>query len=298
MTTRFMDPVPGPRRLLSALTILAAFGLVSWLAGCSVLVDANRAQCSTDADCKSRGAEFAGAVCKSGLCEGGSDAQWSCSSAAPADVLGYKLTMHLTDAQSTKPLQGVVAQLCRNLDDKCAEPVGPVVTSDDAGVVTMQVEPGFNGYVQLTSSRIAPSLYFLTPPASGDLDLPMVPLASPLAAAAIVSAASGGMTWAKETSGIVLLTAVDCQGKPAANINFSVAGMPDPNTFIFYVVGDFPTTDVSVTDTTGYGGLVNVPAKNTTIYASLEPDGRKVSQISILVRAGYVSYSSVTPNSL
>jgi len=205
--------------------------------------------------------------------------------------------MHLTDAQTTKPLPGIAAVLCRNLDDMCSNPVGPMVTADDDGVVKMQVEAGFNGYVQLTGARIAPSLYFLTPPASGDLDLPMVPLASPLAAAGIVSAASGGMTWARDTSGIVLLTAVDCQGKPAANINFSIAGTPDPNTFTFYIVGDFPTTDVTYTDTTGYGGLVNVPAKNTTIYASLEPSGRKVAQISILVRPGYVSYSNVTPNS-
>ncbi len=61
--TRYMDPVPQSGRFARGLPILTAWGLISWLAGCSVIVDANRPQCSTDADCANRGAEFAGSVC-------------------------------------------------------------------------------------------------------------------------------------------------------------------------------------------------------------------------------------------
>lgn len=292
-----MDPVPHPpRRVVPALLTLSAFGLVSWLAGCSVLVDSNRAQCSTDADCTSRGPQFEGTVCSSGLCE--LDPRWSCDALQPGDASGYKLTMHLTDAiDSTKVLPGVSARLCRKLDVMCDNPVGDSAVADDNGLITMQVEKGFDGFVQLTDPKIAPSMYFLTPPASGDLDLPMVPLASPFAAGSIVLQA-GGTTWAKDTSGIVLLTAFDCEGKSAANINFSIGGAQDANTFIFYLVNSLPTTTVSVTDETGYGGLVNVPAGVTTITAFRGLNGPKVSKISVLVRAGYVSYSSVTPNSL
>jgi len=293
---RYMDPVPQPQRFARGLAVLAAWGLVSWLAGCSVLVDANRPQCSTDADCTSRGPDFAGAVCQSGVCE--VNPQWSCEATQPTDAQGYKLTMHLTDAiDSTKVLPGVQAQLCRKLDVTCDSPVGSMAVADETGLVTLQVEKNFDGFVQLTDPKIAPSMYFLTPPASGDLDLPMVPLASPFAAGSIVFQA-GGSTWAKDTSGIVLLTAFDCEGKAAANINFSIGGAPDEGTFIFYLVNALPTTSTSVTDDTGYGGLVNVPAGVTTVTASLGEGGRKVSKISILVRPGYVSYSSVTPNSL
>jgi hypothetical protein len=312
-----MDPVPQSLRFARGLPILAAWGLVAWLAGCSVIVDANRAQCSTNADCANRGPEFAGAVCTAGVCEGGGSGgaggnggdpndplnpqnpRWACEATQPADNTGYKLTMHLTDAiSSMKVLPGIEAQLCRKLDATCENPVGSMATSDETGLVTLQVEKGFDGFVQLTGSKIAPSMYFLTPPASGDLDLPMVPLASPLGASQIVLQA-GGNTWAKDTSGIVLLTAFDCLGKGAAGINFSIGGAPDPNTFIFYLVKSLPTTNTSVTDDTGYGGLVNVPAGVRTVSALLGgPSGHKIGEISILVRAGYVSYSSVTPSSL
>lgn len=316
--TRYMDPVPQSGRFARGLPILAAWGFVSWLAGCSVIVDANRPQCSTDADCTNRGADFAGSVCKAGACEGSITAsggmgpsvdpndplnpqnpRWACASEPPTTSAGYKLTMHLLDAiDSTKVLPGISAQLCRKLDAMCETPVGAMTTSDENGVVTMQVEKGFDGFVQLTGAKIAPSMYFLTAPASGDLDLPSVPLASPFAASSIVLQA-GGNTWAKDTSGIVLLTAFDCAGTSAASINFSIGGTPDPKTFIFYLVNSLPTTDVSMTDETGYGGLVNVPAGVATISSLLGgPSGHKVSKISVLVRAGYVSYSRVTPNSL
>src|SRR6478752_3211118 len=308
--TRLMDPVPQSRRLARGLPILTAWGLVSWLAGCSVIVDANRAQCSTNADC----AKLAGSVCTAGLCVGGGGSagasgdpsdplnpqnpRWACNAVPPANSTGYKVTMHLTDAiDSTKVLPGVNGILCRNLNVECENPVGTMATSDETGQISLQVEKGFDGFVQLTGTKIAPSMYFLTPPASGDLELPMVPLASPFIAGSIVFQA-GGTTWAKDTSGIVLLTAFDCEGKAAANINFSIGGAPDPGTFIFYLVNALPTTSTSVTDDTGYGGLVNVPAGVTTVTASLGEGGRKVSQISVLVRPGYVSYSSVTPNSL
>lgn len=317
--TRYMDPVPQSGRFVRGLPILAACAFVSWLAGCSVIVDANRPQCSTDADCTSRGPDFAGSVCSAGVCQAGLGAgggagagaddpsdplsprnpRWACSADPPPTSAGYKLTMHFTDAiDSTKVLPGIEAKLCRKLDAECESPVGAMATSDDTGMVTLQVDKGFDGFVQLTGAKIAPSMYFLTPPASGDLDLPMVPLASPFAASSIVTQA-GGNAWAKDTSGIVLLTAFDCVGTAAAGINFSIGGTPDPKTFIFYLVNSLPTTAASITDDTGYGGLVNVPAGVTTVSALLGgPSGHKVSKISVLVRAGYVSYSRVTPNSL
>jgi len=293
MTTRDMDPVP-QRRRLPAVGMLAALGLLSWLAGCSLIVDANRPQCSQDSDCTNRGPEFAGSVCSAGLC--GPDPHWSCGTLTPSAVPAYKLTMHLQDAVDSKiSLPGVRAQLCRKLDVDCANPIGATVTSDGDGWLGMQVEAGFDGYVQLTDTKIAPSLYFLTPPKSGDLELPMVPLASPPSARQIVVAASG-KSWLPDR-GIVLVNAFDCQNQTAGGITFSLAGTSDASAAIFYLVNNFPTTDGTATDATGYGGLVNVPAGVATIAATLGPGGRKVSTTTVLIRPGYVSYSSVTPNS-
>ena len=274
---------------------MAAVGLVAWLSGCSVVVDSNRAQCSKDSDCTDRGAAFAGDVCKAGLCA--ANEQWSCDAVLPADAPSYKLTMHLQDAVNMSPLPGIQGHFCRKLDVTCENPVGTVV-ADSAGVITAQIEAGFDGYLELTdpNSKISPSLYFLTPPAAGDLELPSVPLANPFIAAGIVKSA-GGTTWLSDR-GLVLLNAFDCSGNAAADISFSVGGTAAPDSFIFYVVGTLPTANVAATDTSGYGGLVNMPEGVTTISALLAPSARKVSKISILVRRGYISYSRVTPNSL
>ncbi len=293
-TSRNTFPLPELRRVLSTLAKLAALGLLASGAGCSVLVDADRPQCSQDSDCSNRGAAFAAAVCAAGLCE--VDPLWSCGALPVSQTPSYQLTMHLQDAVSSKPLSGVVARLCRKLDVTCQSPIGSKVLSDDTGGVAMPIEAAFDGYVQLMDSKIAPALYFLTAPASGDLDLPTVPLASPSVAALIVQQA-GGTTWLDER-GIVLLNAFDCLGQPADNISYSIGGTPDSATFIFYLVNGLPTTDATVTDSTGYGGLVNMPVGVSTIAATIAPSGRKVSNISILVRAGYISYSSVTPNSM
>ena len=91
----------------------------------------------------------------------------------------------------------------------------------------------------------------------------------------------------------MLLTTTDCLKQPAANISYALGGTHDPATFIFYLVAGLPTTDISVTDATGYGGLVNLPPGVTTVSALLAPDQRKVGTISVLARAGYVTYSQI-----
>jgi hypothetical protein len=218
--------------------------------------------------------------------------------APPSPTPTYKLTMHLQDAVTSKPLVGVVAQLCRKLDVTCENPLGAPAVSDVGGGVAMPIEAAFDGYVRLTDPKISPALYFLTAPRDGgDLDLPTVPLASPFVAAGIVASA-GGTTWDPER-GIVLLNTFDCDDQPAANITYSIGGGADPKTFIFYLVNGLPTTATTATDDTGYGGLVNMPVGVSTIAATLAaPSGPTVSNISILVRAGHITYSSVKPNGM
>ena len=257
-----------------------------------MVVDANRAQCAVDADCVKRGTAFASSVCVEGLCS--SDPKWSCPGPAAAQRPAYQVTMHLRDAISSKPLPGITGLLCGKRDVDCKDPIRQGVSDANAALV-LAVDAGFDGYVQMTDSRIAPALYFLTPPASGDLDLPTVPLATVAGATSVVLYAGG--SWNQER-GIVLLNAFDCQGAAAESLSFTLGGVPDPSTFNFYLADGLPTNKTSVTDYTGYGGLVNVPPGAATIAATLVPSNRRVSNISILIRAGYISYSNVTPSSL
>jgi hypothetical protein len=282
--------LPGPvSARLSCWQVGLISSVLSLTIGCSVVVDANRAQCKRDSDCSARGAAFAASVCVSNVCM--ADPQWACvDEPPPPDATGtYQVTLHVRDVVASAPLAGVDAQLCRKLDLDCERPLARAV-SDETGKFVLPVSGNFDGYVQMKNDVIAPSLYFFNPPVSADEDLPPISLASPQVAAGISLRAGGALL---ADHGIMLLTTTDCLKQPAANISYSIGGVRDPATFMFYLVGGLPTNNISVTDATGYGGLVNLPPGVTTVTALLAPDQRKVGTISVLARAGYVTYSQI-----
>jgi len=205
----------------------------------------------------------------------------------------FTVTMHVQDVLAGAPLPGVTAQLCRKLDLACEKPIREA-ESDGKGSFQIEVEGSFDGYVQLTSPSIAPSLYFFNPPVSADRELPPISLASPLVAAGIALQSGGTLL---SDHGIILLTTSDCEGKAAANISYSVGGAQDPATFAFYLVANLPTSNTTMTDDTGYGGLINIPPGVSTITAVLASDQTKVGTISLLVRPGHVTYSSIPAGS-
>ena len=117
--------------------LASAAGVVGCLlaSSCSVVVDADRSQCSSDADCARRGPEFAGAVCIDSLCA--SDPTWSClgrpRSPANSDAGPFDVELTLIDLVTREPLAGVLGALCRKLDVECRVPLGDVIATNDAG---------------------------------------------------------------------------------------------------------------------------------------------------------------------
>ena len=299
MTTVETGSSPRLARFVTAAGALWVLSLLPGLGGCSVLVDANRTQCSQDSDCTKRGAAFATTVCSVGTCqEAPVPAEWSCRGIPAAQTPAYKLTLHLRDVASQRLLSGVTAQLCRKLDINCDNPSSPLL-SDDKGTVVISVDAAFDGYVLLTQDKaLVPELFALNAPASGDLDL-SVSLLSPQTAAGLTGAAGGA--WMSER-GLVLLNARDCTGATVANVSFSVTGgAKDNSTYVFYTVQDFPSKAATATEATGYGGVVNVPAGVTTVSATLAANtagARQVGTVTLNVRAGFITYSNVTPSSL
>lgn len=298
MTTGNVEQVPGLCRSFALGALFAGLSLVPAIGGCSVVVDADRPQCSKDADCVQRGAAFADSICSAGICRANPNAaQWECP-AGPSNMNpAYKLTLHLTDAVLQKQLPGVTAQLCRKLDISCSSPSNTTV-SDATGTLSMQVEAGFDGYLTLSGNMLVPELYAIAPPRTGDLEA-TTSLLSPTAVSGLTQAAGG--TWLMD-HGLVLLDATDCAGGKLANVSFSVAGgAKDSSTYVFYTVKSFPTMGAVGTDESGYGGVINLLPGVATISANLSAKGggtRQVGNVSLNVRAGYISFSNVSPSSL
>lgn len=271
----------------------AVAGLVVGVLGCSVVVDADRNQCSTDADCAGRGGEFSSSVCVESLCQ--PSISWACLGAPAAPAVSeaqFQVSFLVRDSVTQRPKTGIGVRLCRKLDVECSDALSSLVAVDDQGNATFQVAAGFEGYARFEGADVLPGMYFFNPPVAGDtLNIPIT-LSSPNTAAAL--AALTGATL-ESGRGIVLLSVVDCTGSPASGIALS-SSIEDGRAKTFYAQQGFPSAMATMTDVSGYGGVVNANPGTTTFSAILAESGQKLNEMTVLVQPGTQTMTTLVPN--
>ena len=262
------------------------------LAGCSLAVDANRVQCTTKADCTSRGSAFANSTCVDSVCE---DPTWGCLSRPPVtsnQSPPYKVTVLLRDLVSQMPVPNAQVKLCRKIDVDCANPVA-TATSDSSGGATFTVDMmAFSGYLFVQAEGFLDTLYFFNPAIDRDQTVSPLSLATPTANFGLLFQLGRQMS---QGYGNVVVTAKDCTGAPAGGVSFQTPS-GDGMTSQFYLIGGLPTDKANQTESmSGYGGFINVPAGAATVTASLENPRADLGTISLLVRDGAITYTQVVP---
>ena len=258
-----------------------------------MLVDSGRVQCSETSDCTSRGEAFANSVCMDSICV--EEPRWSCVGDEPPEAAGpgpFAVTMLLRNVIDSTPLAGVEVRLCRKLDITCEQSVVPEVMSDENGLVTFSVQSGFEGYAYLVRSDLTPGLYFFSGPVSRDLPEIQVSMGSPQVNALL--ALQVGASQAPER-GLMLLDSRDCTGAPASEISFTPTEI-NAEAVRFYAEQNLPSGSATHTDSSGYGGFLNVSPGTITIVATLANTGRTVGEVTVLVREGSMTYGSIQPN--
>jgi hypothetical protein len=196
--------------------------------------------------------------------------------------------MHVQDLINQQPIGGVKADVCTKVDVSCSTPRFST-TSDSAGLVTLEIAAAFSGFVsfQLTDA-LTPTLYFFNPPVDHDQEIPALSLSSPLARGALLS-----QLGATVDRGDILLTAYDCTGAAAADVTFALA--PDNAEAVpYYLLDGLPNATATGTDSTGYGGFVNLTAGTWSITGHVA-DAGTLPPLSLIVRGGSVSWSRLTP---
>jgi hypothetical protein len=260
-----------------ALTALAV------MVGCSVVVDANRTQCSTDADCTARGSDFAGSACVQSFCQ--VSARWSCLDAPlgppPASGSKFQVSFAVTDAVAQKPWAGLSARLCRKLDVACTDALSAAVVTDAEGKVGFEVPAGFDGYVRVEGTGTLPSMYFFNPPVARNISNIVLVMSSATTVSGL--AALAGVTQ-DNGRGFVLLSVVDCTGVPASGVTLS-SSPQDPQSRTFYAKEGFPSASATATDSSGYGGLMNASLGTLTLSASFADYAREIDEVTVLVQA-------------
>jgi hypothetical protein len=271
---------------------VGVLGLVVLSAGsCSLLVDADRQQCTVDTDCQVDPLN-AGAVCMAGVCQ--PDPTWACLtrmvSTQPPETRPARITMQLRDLVTEQVLVGATARVCRKLDIDCAQPMASNLVGDSNGDLVVDTTIGFDGYVEVTARERMPGIYFFYPPVTGDRVIPNVPL---IKAGDLLQFASVLGKGIQETRGHVMLGAYDCLGRPAEGVSlWSDDG--DAQTTPFYSVGRLPSISASGTDASGRGGIINLKAGPVSITGRIAV-GHVVGTVGLFVRPRAITYTSLFP---
>ena len=303
-------------------------------AACSLVFPANGTQCSTTADCATRGGAFAGSVCIESVCvinvtgrDASSDARrdaladaatvdaptvdagldaghnpWSClghvrwpdASATPVVV-----TQPYNDLVTGDPVPGITVQPCSKLDTTCANPLADAAVTGEAGTVQFSLPSGYDGYLSSTWDAGLPVLAYVVPPAFvSSVELPVLMISNSTfeaLAAAVTSSFDGGARMIEPTRGSLFANVTDCDGNFAAGVTFTTE--PSSSTsYAAYIINGFPSFTATETDNSGNFGIVDVPPGSVTVTGTVVATGQKIGTTTSLVRASAISYTSIVPS--
>jgi hypothetical protein len=227
------------------------------------------------------------------------------------------------------PIGGLTARACAKLDVDCTDPLY-TGTSDTAGIFEFEVptdETGFDGFLEVLAPTepctnvdlfgsassllcdLAPdcdpgapdarcgipthvrALWFFNPPIVADWPEPVPLSVIPTAALPGILRAAG--TDFDPGSGILVLTAMDCDHAPAAGVTYemvddSIRALP------LYMESGILSGARGATDASGVGGFVGVPPGFADIEA-YNPAGARIGGVGVLAAPLTLTYAGVVP---
>jgi hypothetical protein len=232
---------------------------------------------------------------------GPKDPLWGCEdeprvvSSAPGP---FQVTFHLAGILDPTPIADATAQVCKKIDVDCTMPTAMGMT-DAMGNVTFAIDKSFSGYVQFQKGTdITPGLYFFNPPPDHDLPMVSVQIVTPGVVSALTKTL---MSPQQMQNGLTLINTLDCTGKAGVGVSIVAEGLGDmgadggPPPATFYAIGGLPNAGATETDTSGFGGFVNVPPQTLVVKGLVNGTKRELQTISILIRANAITYAHLVP---
>jgi hypothetical protein len=279
---------------------------------CSVLVDANKVQCSQDADCRPHGASLSclsqvcvdvssssdgGSATDGGTATDGGSTPWGCIGEVtwPTGTLAsVTLTVPVVDVITSAFPADLQVRACSKLDVQCASPLSATVdVASTPGVLKVTLAAGFDGYLELTSPSITPALFFVVKPVREDTALTTyLPVVPPSGFEGIAQAI--GTTLDLTTMGHVYALAEDCGATPASGVRFEI-DKESAQTAAYYMINNTPVSTAPATDTSGSGGFLNIPTGFVRLTGYVSTTGARIGEAGFMVRRGAVSYPRLMP---
>jgi hypothetical protein len=230
------------------------------------------------------------------------DVGWNClgvpDQRATPTVVKYDGSVSLVP--NGELVENAVLRVCKGDDDTCADPLVPPIYSPD-GHVTFEVPGGFNGYLELESPTAMPGRVEMVRPIGRMRLLPELKVIKRETFAAFATA---GKVAIDPDLGHVMFWVEDCGGQRASGVAIRVIEGPEgnaaqlsPKTAAYYAVASrLPSIGLGQTDSTGGGGIINLPPVFWTFEAYLVADQRHIATVAARIRPGQVTVFVVEPD--
>jgi hypothetical protein len=288
------------KRLILPLGVTAlAYGLSGGLlAGCSLLINVDGKQCTTNEQCETLGAEFAGAECVSNVCvvksgSGGSGGGPSdtivCDPQETSKEPAVKYSFAPIYVVGSEPDEDTPFQIsaCLPADLDCAKPVFGPVDVNAGEPKDFFVPPGFQGYFYIKNPNTVDGLVFMGHPIVQDTVGWNVTIPTPQLVQGFGLATGETIN---PDLGLIISVARDCEAMPIQGVKFanSKEGLQ------FYFVNSFPDTSLKESGPQGAVGFANVPISTTTLSATTKT-GQALREAIIRVKPRTASFVELFP---
>lgn len=320
-----MSRVRPPNSASRARGLVVVASTLAAAAACSVLVDAEREQCTTDAECVGHVGLGPGALCVDYVCQPPapvfdsainvtdappSDSAWGCvgRTIPPIDPNAVVQVFARFQSLDGAPLGGLSVKACNALDLLCTAPFeGTPKNTDDAGLVEMYVSVptrgGFKGYLETgpsdSSPALAPTLFNVQLgsdnvklPSEAGSNSPRYPVQL-LESEDLERLASAVGATLNPDLGHLVFTVLDCERNLASNTVVK-SGIRNADTRLSYFDDSGnPSTALEKTTSSGRGAFLNLPSG--TSVSLLLSDGRQAATENVITRKGSISYIFIAP---
>jgi len=225
-------------------------------------------------------------------------ADWSCLSQAAGNPimptngppLDYRVAPRDYINGNTPPNLRVRA--CYRADVTCSHPATDFVLPDEDGSVTVPLTVGFNGYLEVLSDDMVPTISLFPGPmtqeladAVGSVTLALLPLD------ALVAFAVASQIELSPDLGVVSVNAYDCAGPsaPGVRLELNTSGVP------YQFVDGLPIAYEDTTNAESSGGFANVQPGLVVVKGFRAGTVDLVGLETVLVRAQWVTVTSLMP---
>lgn len=223
---------------------------------------------------------------------------WSCVSEEAGNPVmnpnGVPLDYHIQarDYVTGRTPVNLRVRACFRADVACGQPATDWLGPDGAGVVTLPLNEGFSGYLEIAGDDEVPTLFVfpaaLTPELGQALEGVPISLLPPAALLAFGEAAKLELV---PGAGIISINAFDCVGPAAAGVQ--VALNVDAVPFAF--IDGLPIAFEDTTTDDGAAGFANVPPGLVVVKGFRAGTQDLIGLEAVLVRPSWVTVTALMP---